>query len=93
MRRDENKNTYEEIISEIVQNFVRHLLPAFSALKVFNQLAGLVGDILEINDEKHDDPAEDNLEDAEEVQDYNIGKSQNPPLFAEFIDNTANDEL
>ena len=88
-----NKKTYEEIISETVQNFVRHLLRTFSALKVFNQLAGLIDDILEITDEKHDDPAEDNLEDAEEILDYNIGKSENPPLFAEFIDDTANDEL
>ena len=52
-------------------------------MKVFNHVAGPVGD------EKHDDPVEDDFEDAE---DYNISKRGNLPLFAEFIDNAANDE-
>ena len=43
--------------------------------------------------EKQDDHIEDDFEDAEEIPDYNIGKKVNPPLLAEFIDNTANDEL
>ena len=62
-------------------------------LKVFNHLAGLVVDTVEITDEKHDDPVEDNSEDVEETPEYNIGRKVNSPLFAEFIDNTANDEL
>ena len=62
-------------------------------LKVFNHLAGLVGDIVEITDEKHDGPVEEDPEDPEEISDYNIDKMSNPPLIAEFIDNTVNDEL
>ena len=59
-------------------------------MKVFNHLAGPAGDIVEITDKKHDDPVENDFEDAE---DYNISKRGNLPLFTEFIDNTANDEL
>ena len=62
-------------------------------MKVFNHLVDLVGDIAEITNEKHDDPVEDDFEDAEVIPDYNLGKRANPPLFAKFIDNTANDEL
>ena len=62
-------------------------------MKVFNHLIGLAGDIVDITDEKHDDHVEDEFEDAEETQDYNIGKRANLPLFAEFIDNITNDEL
>ena len=62
-------------------------------MKVFNHLVGLEGDIVEITDEKHYDHVEDDSEDAEEIPNYNIGKRANPPLFAEFIDNTRNDEL
>ena len=72
---------------------MRHFLCTFSALKVFNHLVGLEGDIVGITDEKHDDHVEDDSEDAEEIPNYNIGKRANPPLFAEFIDNTRNDEL
>ena len=62
-------------------------------MQVFNYLAGFVGDIVEITDEKHGDPTEGDFENAEETQDYNIEKRANPPLFAEFIDNTVSDEL
>ena len=47
----------------------------------------------EITDEKHDDPFKDNFQGAEEILDYHVGKGANLPLFAEFIDNTANDDL
>ena len=62
-------------------------------MKVFNHFVGLAGDIVEMNDKKHDDNIEDNFEDAEEIPDYNIRKSANPTLFVEFIGNTVNDEL
>ena len=62
-------------------------------MKVFNRLAELAGDIFEITDEKHADLVEEGFTDAEETPDYNIGKRENPPLFTEFIDNTANAEL
>ena len=62
-------------------------------MKVYNHLLSLVGDIVEITDEKHDDHVEDDFEDAGEIPDYNINNKANPPLFAEFIDNAANDEL
>ena len=48
----------------------------FSALMVFNHLTDLVGDTLEITDERHDDPVGDNLEDAEVIRDYNTEKRQ-----------------
>ena len=72
---------------------MRHFLYIFSALKVYNHLLGLVGDIVEITDEKHDGHVEDDFEDAGEIPDYNINNKANPHLFAEFIDNAANDEL
>ena len=48
----------------------------FSALMVFNHLTDLVGDTLEITDERHDGPVGDDLEDAEVIPDYNIEKGQ-----------------
>ena len=92
-----NKTPYEENIARHAKFcatfYERHFFYTISTLKVFNHLVGLVGDIVEITDEKHDDPVEDNVEDAEEIPDYNVGERANPPFFAEFIDNTANDEL
>ena len=48
----------------------------FSALMVFNHLTDLVGDTLEITDERYDGPVGDNLEDAEVIPDYNTEKGQ-----------------
>ena len=48
----------------------------FSALMVFNHLADLVGDTLEITEERHDGPVGDDLEDAEVIRDYNTEKRQ-----------------
>ena len=49
---------------------------AFSTLMVFNHLTDLVGDTLEITDERHDGPVGDDLEDAEVIRDYNTEKRQ-----------------
>ena len=43
---------------------------------VFNHLTDLVGDTLEITDERYDGPVGDNLEDAEVIPDYNTEKGQ-----------------
>ena len=48
----------------------------FSALMVFNHLTDLVGDTLQITDERHDGPVGDVLEDAEVIRDYNTEKRQ-----------------
>ena len=48
----------------------------FSALMVFNHLTDLVGDTLEITDDRHDGPVGDDLEDAEVIRDYNTEKRQ-----------------
>ena len=81
-----NKTSYEE---NNISQVARHFLCTFFTLKIFNHLAGIADDIVEITDEKHDDHVEDHFEYAEEIPDYNIGKRANPPLFAEFTDNAA----
>ena len=43
---------------------------------VFNHLTGLVGDTLEITDERHNGPVGDDLEDAEVIRDYDAEKRQ-----------------
>ena len=48
----------------------------FSALMVFNHLTDLVGDTLEITDERHNGPVGDDLEDAEVIRDYDAEKRQ-----------------
>ena len=48
----------------------------FSALIVLNHLTDLVGDALEITDDRHDGPVEDDLEDVEVIQDYDTEKRQ-----------------
>ena len=48
----------------------------FSALMIFNHLTDLVGDTLEITEERHDGPVGDNLEDAEVIRDYNTEKRE-----------------
>ena len=48
----------------------------FSALMVFNHLTDIVGDTLEITDERHNGPVGDDLEDAEVIRDYDAEKRQ-----------------
>ena len=48
----------------------------FSALMIFNHLTDLVGDTLEITDERHNGPVGDDLEDAEVIRDYDAEKRQ-----------------
>ena len=48
----------------------------FSALMVFNHLTDLVGDTLEITDDRHDGPVGDDLKDAEVIRDYDTEKKQ-----------------
>ena len=48
----------------------------FSALMVFTHLTDLVGDTLEITDDRHDGPVGDDLEDAEVIRDYDTEKRQ-----------------
>ena len=43
---------------------------------VLNHLTDLVGDALEITDDRHDGPVEDDLEDVEVIQDYDTEKRQ-----------------
>ena len=61
-------------------------------MKIFNHLASLACDIVEITKEKHDGPVEENLESTEDISDYDTGKRLNPALFPKFIDNTVNRE-
>ena len=61
-------------------------------MKIFNHLASLACDIVEITKEKHDGPVEENLESTEDISDYDTGKRLNPVLFPKFIDNTVNHE-
>ena len=46
----------------------------FSALMVFNHLTDLVGDTLEITDERHNGPVGDDLGVAEVIRDYDTDK-------------------
>ena len=48
----------------------------YSALMVFNHLTDLVGDIIEISNERQNGPLGDDLEDAEVIPDYNTEKGQ-----------------
>ena len=48
----------------------------YSALMVFNHLTDLVGDSIEISNERHNGPLGDDLEDAEVIPDYNTEKGQ-----------------
>ena len=66
---------------------------SFYRLKVFNHLASLVCDIIEITNEKNDGLFEENPDSTEEVWVYNIVNSEKPALFAKLIHNTVNDEL
>ena len=61
-------------------------------MKIFNHLASLACDIVEITKEKHDGPVEENLESTEDISDYDTGKRLNPALFPKFIDHTVNRE-
>ena len=73
--------------------FYKHniLFCSFYGLKIFNHLASLARDIVEITKEKHD--GLETLENTEDISDYNIGKRVNPALFAKLIDNTVNHQL
>ena len=62
-------------------------------MKIFNNLAILACDIVEITNEKHDGTIEENLQDTEDISDYDIGKWVNAAFFAKLIDNTVNHEL
>ena len=73
-----NKTSYEE---NNISQVARHFLCTFFTLKIFNHLAGIAGDIVEITDEKHDDHVEDHFEYAVEIPDYNIGKRANHPCL------------
>ena len=66
---------------------------SFYGLKIFNHLASLACDIVEITNDKHDGPVEENLEDTEDISEYDISKRVNPALFAELIDNTVSHEF
>ena len=66
---------------------------SFYRLKVFNHLASLACDIIEITNEKNDGLFEENPDGTEEVWVYNIVNSEKPALFAKLIHNTVNDEL
>ena len=65
----------------------------FYGLKIFNHLPSLACDSVEITNEKHDGPVEENLEDTEDISDYDISKWVNPALFAKLVDNTVSHEL